>query len=141
MNAIIGCLLFIVLAFLSGLHFYWGIGGKWGISASVPSNEQHKRVLNPGPVACFAVGFALLAMGVFILAEARIIIIALPDLLDDFGLCVIAAIFLLRAVGEFNYIGFFKRIKGTNFADADTRYFSPLCILISLLVSLLEINK
>jgi len=141
MNTIIGILLFTVLAFLSGLHFYWGLGGLWGKDISVPTNKQHKRVLNPSPLACFVVGFTLLAMAVFILAEAGIINIPLWIWLDDFGLCMIAVIFLLRAVGEFNYVGFFKRIKGTNFADADTRYFSPLCILISLLVTLLEINK
>jgi hypothetical protein len=141
MNTIIGILLFVVFAFLSGLHFYWGLGGKWGISISVPSNKQNKRILNPGPLACFVVCLALLAMSIFILTEAKIINIQLRGWLDDFGLCAIAAIFLLRAIGEFNYVGFFKRIKGTNFADADTRYFSPLCIVISLLVSLLEINK
>ena len=141
MNVIIGTLLFTVLTSLSGLHFYWGLGGKWGISVSVPSNKRNERVLNPGPLACSVVGLALLAISVFILAEVRIITIPLWGWLDDFGLCVIAAIFLLRAIGEFNYVGFFKRIKHTNFADADTRYFSPLCIVISLLVSLLEINK
>src|ERR1700748_980990 len=141
MNGIIGMILFTVLVLLAGLHFYWGLGGKWGISVSVPTNKQNERVLNPGPLACFTVGFALLAMGVFILTEAKIIIIPLWNWLDDFGLCAIAAIFLIRAIGEFNYVGFFKRIKGTNFADADTRYLSPLCIIISLLASLLEINK
>lgn len=141
MNAIIGCLLFIVFSFLSGLHFSWGFGGKRGINISVPGNKQHKRVLNPGPLACFAVGSALLAMDIFILAEARIITMPLWTWLNDYGLCAIAAIFFLRAIGDFNYVGFFKRVKDTNFADADTRYYSPLCIVISLLVSLLEINK
>lgn len=141
MNAAIGILLFCTFAFLSGLHFYWGTGGKCGTGVNVPSNKQNQQVLNPGPLACFIVGLTLLAMGVFILAEAKIISIPIWGWLDDYGLCAISAVFILRAIGDFNYVGFFKRIKDTNFAEADTRYFSPLCILISLLVSLLEINK
>ncbi|WP_448699700.1 DUF3995 domain-containing protein [Mucilaginibacter sp. AW1-3] len=141
MNTLIGIFLPAIFTFLSGLHFYWGLGGKGGIGVSVPTNKQNKRVLNPGPLACFVVGLVLLAMDVFILAKVKMIGIPLWSWLDDFGLCAISVVFILRAVGDFKYVGFFKRVKGTNFANADTRYFSPLCVLISLLVSLLQLNK
>ena len=41
-------------------------------------------------------------------------------------------VFLLRAVGEFRYVGFFKRRHGTRFATLDTWLFSPLCAFIGL---------
>jgi hypothetical protein len=34
-------------------------------------------------------------------------------------------------MGEFNYVGFFKKVKDTEFAKWDTKLFSPLCLLIS----------
>ena len=43
----------------------------------------------------------------------------------------LAAIFVLRALGDFQYVGFSKRIRGTQFAHWDDRIFSPLCLLIA----------
>lgn len=37
----------------------------------------------------------------------------------------------LRAIGEFRLVGFFKRVRGTRFAQLDTLAFSPLCLLLS----------
>jgi hypothetical protein len=48
----------------------------------------------------------------------------------------------LRAIGDFNYVGFFKKIKHTKFGKNDTKYFSPLCLTIGVLTIILElINK
>ncbi len=33
----------------------------------------------------------------------------------------------------FRYVGFFKRVRGTRFAEMDTRYYSPLCLTLSVL--------
>jgi len=44
----------------------------------------------------------------------------------------IPAIFLLRALGDFRYVGFFKKVKTTPFAKADTKFFSPLCLMLGL---------
>ncbi len=41
---------------------------------------------------------------------------------------LISAIFIIRAIGDFNAVGFFKKIKQTEFANYDTKYFSPLCL-------------
>jgi catechol 2,3-dioxygenase-like lactoylglutathione lyase family enzyme len=41
-------------------------------------------------------------------------------------------VFLLRAVGDFRLVGFFKRVRGTPFARWDTRLFSPLCVALGL---------
>jgi hypothetical protein len=34
-------------------------------------------------------------------------------------------------VGEFKYVGFFKRVRGTRFATLDTLVYSPLCLLLA----------
>jgi hypothetical protein len=36
-----------------------------------------------------------------------------------------------RAVGEFKYVGFFKRVRGSRFATLDTWIYSPLCLLLA----------
>jgi hypothetical protein len=43
---------------------------------------------------------------------------------------------LLRAVGEFRYVGLFKRVRGTKFAVLDTFVYSPLCLLLGAGVAL-----
>ena len=38
---------------------------------------------------------------------------------------------LVRAIGDFGYVGFFKRKGGNPFARLDTRVYSPLCLLLA----------
>ena len=40
---------------------------------------------------------------------------------------VLAAIFALRALGDFRFLGFFKTVQGTPFAHYDTWVYSPIC--------------
>ena len=44
---------------------------------------------------------------------------------------VFAVIFFLRFVGEFSYVGIFKRHKNSKFARMDTLLYSPLCLFLS----------
>ncbi|OCX53958.1 hypothetical protein BEL04_06670 [Mucilaginibacter sp. PPCGB 2223] len=140
MNIALAILLTLIFTSLSSLHFYWGLGGEWGIRAAIPTNEEGKKLLNPGPAACFALGLILLSMAIFVMIQVKLLHIALWRWLDAYGFSIISFIFLLRAIGDFKYVGFNKRIKGTTFADADKLYFSPLCIIISLLTTMLALN-
>ncbi|WP_281635816.1 DUF3995 domain-containing protein [Flavobacterium marginilacus] len=47
----------------------------------------------------------------------------------------------MRAIGDFNYVGFFKKIKLAKFGKNDTKYFSPLCLIIGILTLILELIK
>jgi len=42
----------------------------------------------------------------------------------------IGVIFILRAIGEFNVVGIFKKIKGTVFAKYDMYFYIPLCLFV-----------
>ena len=138
---LISILLFIVFLFLSAIHFYWGLGGSWGSEASIPTNEKGEKVMNPKVVECFVVGLSLLSMGLLILAKSELLIFNLPDWLLKYGLWAIAFIFLLRALGEFQYIGIFKKVKHTRFGKMDTKFYSPLCLTIAILILILELKK
>jgi len=50
----------------------------------------------------------------------------------NWGTLAIAIIFILRAIGDFDIAGFFKKTKNGAFAEMDSKYFSPLCLFIGL---------
>jgi hypothetical protein len=136
---LIGLLLSTVFVLLSAIHFYWGLNGKWGLSVSIPTNENNEKVMTPTSVECFVVATGLLAFAIFTLIKIQLIRVDLPSLLPDYGLPFISGMFILRAIGEFKYVGFFKKIKTTPFGEWDTRYYSPLCLAIGIMGVILEL--
>lgn len=126
-----------IFAFLSVIHIYWGLGGRWGYDTVIPV-ENGKPAINPSK------GITLLLAAIFLLP----IFIILGDIgvfstkfsyLYRVGIWGVFIAFLMRAIGNFKNIGFFKKNKGTKFAIYDTILFSPLCLLISLLILLIAI--
>ncbi|MCO4293037.1 DUF3995 domain-containing protein [Solitalea sp. MAHUQ-68] len=140
MVTIISFFLFFIFLFLAGMHFYWGVGGRWAVDAVVPTKGSNVKVFNPKLLECFIVGSVLLAIGLFILTENGLIRFNLPNGFSKYGLWFIATIFFLRAIGEFRYVGFFKRIKHTKFGRYDTRFYSPLCLLIGILTVIIALE-
>lgn len=122
--------------FLSLLHFYWAFGGKRGFSDGLPTNEQGVRVLNPTKLDSTVVAVALLFFSLYYL-NLVFKWLELARGLQKYAGWGIAFVFLLRAIGDFKYVGFFKKIRKTGFGRKDTRYFSPLCLIISILAVLL----
>lgn len=128
--AIILAIIFTILAII---HFNWTIGGTWGYEQALPTNEQGERILNPRKIDCFIVGVALLILAILYLSHLDIISIELPHWINITQLWAVPIIFILRAMGEFKYVGFFKKVKHTTFGRMDTLLFSPLCLVIALL--------
>ena len=67
-----------------------------------------------------------------VLARADLILRAIPTKLTTLACLVLGAVFVLRAIGEFRTLGFFKTITGTDFAFWDTWLYTPLCLMIGL---------
>ncbi|MDX1959150.1 MAG: DUF3995 domain-containing protein [Leptospiraceae bacterium] len=144
MNTLLAIPLITIFLFLSSIHVYWGFGGKWGNGAVLPTKTDDEKVIMPGPIPTFIVAFGLLGFALVVLLN--IIHIDFTEyfgltFIHKYGLRVIAGIFLFRAIGEFHYVGFFKKHKHTKFAINDTKYYSPLCLTIGILAVLLELNK
>lgn len=137
MATIIAVLLFLVFLFLSLLHFYWAFGGKWGTEGVYPTPDAQTPPRNPGIRSTLIVAFGLFGFSIFYLIKVNIIFIELPLWIEKYGLWILAAIFMVRAIGDFKYLGFFKKIKNTKFGQNDTRYFAPLCFLIGVLTLLM----
>lgn len=120
-----------VLGFLSALHVYWAAGGEWGLRNAIP--EFHGRpVLAPTPLAALVVAAALAVAAVVPLVRTGVVAAPVPNWAKQGAVIALAAVFFVRAVGDFRFVGFFKRVHGTAFAFWDTRLFSPLCLLIAL---------
>ena len=122
----------ILLGLISAIHFYWLLGGKWGGDAALPISKDGHLALKPGVFETLIVAAGLLFMALLHIDKAGLIALNLPSWVDAYALKIIAFIFLIRAIGEFRYVGFFKKIKDTKFGRLDTRFYSPLCLLLSL---------
>lgn len=130
---------FTLLISLSLLHFYWSVGGVWGFKNSLPTNEEGERILNPKKIDSVIVGFGLSLFATFYLIKANLITLDLPYWASISAGWFISCIFLLRAIGDFNYVGFFKKVKSTAFASLDSNYFSPLCLVLGIIGVIIEI--
>ncbi|MEZ4886838.1 MAG: DUF3995 domain-containing protein [Chitinophagales bacterium] len=140
MQTLLSFLLFTIFLLLSLLHLYWALGGKWGFNQALPTNEQGERILNPSSFASAIVGFGLLLFAAYYLLKGEFIVAAVvPKWVVKYGGWGISAIFLLRALGDFRYVGFFKSIKNTNFGTMDTKLYAPLCLLIGVAGVILQI--
>ncbi|MEL6193930.1 MAG: DUF3995 domain-containing protein [Bacteroidota bacterium] len=123
-----------ILLAISALHFYWALGGQWAVKAVIPEvmegmfNENHKS----------RAAFYTLVVAVGLIVLALIIISNLPiiswlsDSWSSLGAKIIGSIFLLRALGDFKWVGFFKKPSESIFARNDTMIYSPLCLFLGI---------
>lgn len=122
----VNAFIFLGLAFI---HFYWAFGGKIFASAAIPTQQTGEKLFQPGIIATIIVGYGLMSFG-FILLATNGFFSWIPKEVVKWGTYAIAVIFSLRSIGDFRYVGFFKRIRTTDFAQKDTRIYSPLCLYL-----------
>ncbi len=124
-----------VLSFVALLHFYWSFGGLYGLHSAGPKLEGEKDFVPPKfiifIVACLIAGLAALA----ILLEVPNI--PFKNMLTYIGYLV-SVVFILRSIGDFKYVGFFKTIYNSNFSKNDTFFFSPLCLMLGIAFAILS---
>ncbi|MBM9576250.1 DUF3995 domain-containing protein [Leptospira sp. 201903070] len=123
----------LILLFLSGIHFYWLAGGRTGGNQVIPEINGKPAFL-PGKFATLIVGILLLGAASLPIGLTFENPIGIPKPLLHYGTLFLSLVFLLRAIGEFRLVGFFKSVRGTTFAKNDTKYYSPLCLLLSALL-------
>jgi Protein of unknown function (DUF3995) len=126
------CFIFVALAVW---HFYMALVPSAGARGAVPSVEG-KPLFVPTRGATAAVGVVLLLFAALVLATAGTISLGVPQTALSWLSYALAVGLFGRAVGEFRYLGLFKRVHGTQFARLDTLVYSPLCLLLALGVTL-----
>ncbi|GAA3511571.1 hypothetical protein GCM10022393_26680 [Aquimarina addita] len=142
MITVLSTILFAVFSSLGFIHFYWLLGGKWGLEKVIPTKENQTSTLSIPKFATLIVAVVLLLFGLIYLVKSGLINVQIPNLVTKYGYWIIPSVLTLRAIGDFKYVGFFKKIKNTEFAKADSKWFVPLCLIIGIFGILIQImNK
>ena len=120
----------LVFTALAVLHVYWAAVGGAG-AAVVPTRGDGAPPFRPGRLATLAVAGALFMSAVVVLARAGRVRLPGPATLYRAAAWGRGGVLLLRAVGDFRYVGFFKRERASAFARRDTALYSPLCAALA----------
>lgn len=123
----------IILLGISVIHVYWAFGGKWAMDAVLPQTQNEALVFKPGMSMTLLVALVFATAALLPLALLNVNSLNFSPQVLRGGIAATVIVFGLRAMGEFRYVGFFKKIKDTTFGRNDTRYFSPLCLFVSLI--------
>jgi hypothetical protein len=119
-----------VLCSLAALHLYWAAGGRWGARAAVPERAG-APLFEPSVAACIGVAALLFCAAALVCAKASGWSPSwLPGWWSTVGTGGVAIVLVGRAIGDFRWVGFFKRIRDTRFARLDTAFYSPLCLAL-----------
>lgn len=109
-------------------------------SATVPS-VGGTPLFAPSVGTTVAVGGVLLLFAGLVAATAGLIEIGISRRVLSWLSYALAAGLLARAVGEFKYVGFFKRVRDSPFARLDTLLYSPLCLLLAVGVAVVALRN
>jgi Protein of unknown function (DUF3995) len=135
---IAGATAIVILLLVAAVHVYWAAGGRTGKAAAVPT-AAGRAVIKPSALSTAIVAAALCVIAAIL--AFRIGWLELPGLAGDnifiqITVWLIAGVFALRAIGDFRYVGFFKRIRASKFAHLDTLAYSPLCAVLAVLIGI-----
>lgn len=127
--------LFAVFAFLSGLHFYWVAGGRWALDGAMLP-EMREQVMQPGRQVSFRLLTLVVAIGLGLMGYLMLShwVGDIPAFLSPYRPLItlgVAAIFAVRAIGDFQKVGLFQRGQTGVFAERDRAIYSPLCVLLA----------
>jgi len=120
----------VVFALLSVFHVI-GSFGVWDHLPILPTmpNMPPPRASSPAYVSV-AVALALAAL--VVLVRGDLLLNSVWQKLSTVSCLGLGVVFVLRAIGEFKTLGFFKSIRGTDFAFWDTWLYTPLSLTLGL---------
>jgi hypothetical protein len=127
-----------IIAFAAGFHAHWALGGRLGYSVSLPQRAdgtpvmQHR--LSWWRPAAGLVALGLVCLAVLLLAAAGRVELPLPHGAVRSVLLCTGAAFVARSLVPNPWVGFFKFLRSTRSARYDTRLYSPLFLLLGLLL-------
>lgn len=127
----VGVLVAVAFAALGLLHLLWAAGWRSGTVATIPS-DGGKPLFQPSVFATLVVAALLFAAAAVVTGRIGLWGSALPRWPLAAGTWVLAAVFGARVVGDFRWVGLFKRASASDFAYWDTRLFVPLCALLAI---------
>ena len=120
-----------LLWFIGLLHIYWAFGGRWGTAAVIPVKKgEQQPIFKPRKLGTLLVSVLILLASFMLIFQAGYLESYQANTITKIGSIICATVFMIRAIGDFNYLGFFKKIKHSQFARYDTLIYSPLCLFL-----------
>lgn len=105
--------IFVIFIFLSTgvLHFYWSFGGQHMLDGAIPTLDE-KPIISPSNFLTFCVGLVLIgfALLVYVLEFYDFSLVSYRDYFIYLS-WFLSFMFGIRAIGDFRYIGFFKKLS------------------------------
>ena len=120
-------------------HVVWAAGGRIGMAAAIPQVDG-RPLFAPGRVTTFAVALALFSLAALLLWREGLILLPLPFVIARVGVPLMALVFIARAIGDFRYVGWRKRVRGTSFARLDDLLYAPLCAVLAVCFAVVGLN-
>ena len=123
-----------IFILIAVLHIRWALASGRAnsnrVGAVVPTRLDGTPLFRPGRTATLGVALLLIAASLLVLQRGGVL--ALPGRAPyRLGIWLLAAVLVLRTVGDFRYVGMFKRERRTPFAARDTRIYTPLCAVLA----------
>ncbi|MDQ0112880.1 DUF3995 domain-containing protein [Paenibacillus harenae] len=133
MQVVLAVILSALLIAIGVVHLYWMLGGRKGMSIALPSHGDGsgKPLFKPGRFEIGAVIVLFWAAALLVLMYADVIPAIGPPRLPRLAAWALVIVFAIRAIGEFHYLGLFKRYRTSPFGRLDTYVYSPLCLVMS----------
>jgi small-conductance mechanosensitive channel len=132
-------LLVVIFTTIAVFHFYWFLGGMWGLKNVIPTKSNQLTSLKIPKFATLLVAIVFLGFAAVYLEKSQIVTLNSFNSITNYTGWFIAIIFIFRAIGDFKCLGFFKKINHSDFAKSDTKLFSPLCLTIGILAILIQL--
>jgi Protein of unknown function (DUF3995) len=136
MKILFASILILIFLAVAAIHCYWAFGGRKWTNLALPSVDGKTPVFKPRMLETLIVAIGFLGFIYVVLCESNVL--NNSDLLTKYGSWAIPVIFIVRAIGEFRYVGFFKKIKDTDFGRMDSKYYSPLCLIVGIIALIIK---
>lgn len=133
MIPIAGAVASALLAGIGFLHVVWAFGTRPLSTGVIPTRSDGSAVFAPGVGVTLGVAALLLVAAFLVLEQSGLGPGILPGPWPRIGSAGVAGVLLLRGIGDFRYVGLFKRERTTAFARLDTWMFTPLVLALATL--------
>jgi hypothetical protein len=130
MRAVVAIVITGTFGLLALLHVFWAISGSRGTSAAIPEIDGRPAFV-PSRALTLLVAALLALCALLVAASAGLVIASEPPRWVGWLAFGAALVPFARAIGDFRLVGFFKRVRGTRFAQLDSLVYSPLCLVLA----------
>jgi uncharacterized protein (DUF2062 family) len=131
MQPLVALLLAVILAILGLVHTYWALGARSPSAATIPE-VAGRPAFKPSRLSTLAVAIGLFVAAALVAVAGRLLADPLRSPMVRILTFGLGGVFLARSIGDFRLVGFFKRVRASQFARLDTFFYAPLCLILGL---------